>query len=126
MAALGLFALGLFVGTIVATGVDHTANWKNSAKVVASFLSAALAGTVLTFIQRVGGPSLNQSTAYCYPLGLAYALIWYYTPVAIDHIKSTNSGLRFLGWLHIMGLVVSVVLGALLFFSPTVRQLLPN
>jgi hypothetical protein len=52
------------------------------------------------------------------------ALLWFYTPAAIEHYKT--QGLRLIGSIHILGLAASVVIAFLIFFSESFRNALPH
>ena len=125
MKPLGLFSLGIVVGSIIATGVNNTTRWKDSDKLVASFVGAAVAGAVPTFIGKAGISTWDVAVQF-YPLGLAYGWFWFYTPGALQNLASPDSKIRVVGALHVAALVLSVVLGVLLFLSPEFRNRLPQ
>jgi len=124
MRALALFCLGIVVGTIVTRGVEKTTNWQNLAKIFVAIFSAVFAGAVFTFIDKFASAEDLKTAGPYYAIGLLYGLFWFYTPAAIEHCKT--EGLRLIGWMHIVGLAVSVVVGFLIFFSESFRNALPK
>jgi drug/metabolite transporter (DMT)-like permease len=124
MRALALFCLGIVVGTIVTRGVEKTTNWQNLAKVFVAIFSAVFAGAVFTFIDKFASAEDLKTAGPYYVIGLLYGLLWFYTPAAIEHCKT--EGLRIIGWMHIVGLAASVVVGFLIFFCEPFRNSLPH
>lgn len=125
MGHLGLLALGVFVGTLLCIAVRRTTNWSDPVKVVVSLLGAALSGVVFTFIEKMMGDSLGQAL-YMYPVGLAWSLLWLYADQALDNIKSTDSSLKIVGFLHLLGMIIGTTLVLLLLLSKPFRDLLPQ
>src|SRR5690349_8304907 len=122
MASLGMVCLGAFIGWIAAYGLVSVTDWSKPVNVLTGVISAAVAGSVFTFIVFLGGNTMGQAL-YFYPVGLLYgALI---------------NGLRFLPaprnerytlqwWLHVGGFALaSVAMLGLLLCQP-MRSLLPT
>jgi hypothetical protein len=125
MTALGLFTLGIFVGTIVTMGVEKVNDWSNIQKVLGAIFSAVFAGVILVFIRTAAGENLQEAAPY-YPIGLFYGLLWYYARAAVAHVQANDTGMKALGWLHIAGLALSAILAGLIFLSPSFRSQLPQ
>ena len=116
---LGMFALGGFVGALVTFGLRFITGFPTFAKALTMILGAALSGTVLLFIERLdSGRALG---AYC--VGLLIALMWAYARLAITHIKSTDRGLKVLGWAHIVGVVLATLVALALVLPPAFREM---
>jgi hypothetical protein len=124
MLPLGLFSLGIFVGTIVTVAIEKINDWTDIQKILGAVFSAVFAGAILAFIRLASGQQLERAAAY-YPIGLFYGLVWYYARAAVDHVQANDTGTIALGWLHIAGLALSVFLAALVFLSPKFRERLP-
>jgi hypothetical protein len=120
MAALGLFMLGAFIGFVVVYGLRAVTDWSNLGKVLTAVISAAVAGGVFTFIQRIGGSTLGDSLFY-YPLGLAYGALC----IQLTWITSSASGNNSYRNLHILGFAIASILVLALFLSPSLRSRLP-
>jgi len=113
---LGLFSLGCFVGTIATLGVKFmkdVATWKQG---LATIIAATLAGTATLFVDRFR--SSDALGAYC--LGLLIALLWTYADVAVERIQSTIGKIQFLGWLHLVGVILASLGGLALVVPPAV------
>jgi len=124
MLALGLFSMGIFVGSIVTMAVEKINDWSDLQKILGALFSAAFAGAVLAFVRLASGQNLQEAAAY-YPMGLFYGLLWYYARAAVNHVRASDTGTIALGWLHIVGLVLSVAVAGLLFLSKAFRDLFP-
>jgi hypothetical protein len=125
MDALGMLALGLFIGSVVTIGIQATRDWSNLAKVLSTIFSAALAGTVFTFIEFLGGSKLGNALFY-YPVGLLLGLMWGYARAALANVQAEHGNARTLGWLHLAGLFGCTLVVIALLFSPSLRGKLPN
>lgn len=98
---LGLFCLGVFVGTIATLGLRRVETIPDWEKVLAFTLPAVLSGAAMVFLDR-----FRYSPAFgCYPLGLVAALVWAYITVALQHIRKADepsAWRRALSWAHIV------------------------
>jgi hypothetical protein len=98
---LGLFCLGVFVGTIATLGLRRVESIPDWEKVLAFTLPAVLSGAAMVFVDR-----FKYSPAFgCYPLGLVAALVWAYITVALAHVRKADEpspGRRALAWAHIV------------------------
>jgi hypothetical protein len=121
MKYLGMLALGIFVGSIITVGVINTKDWTKLQGLLVTLLGSALSGAVFGFIDYLGGPKLGDAL-FNYPLGLVLGMMWVYVEAAARHIRE---GYRWLGWLHIAGVVIATVLTLLILFSPAFRECLP-
>ena len=66
-----------------------------------------------------------RSRSFSHPIGALYGLLWYYARAAVNHVRASDTGTIALGWLHIVGLVLSVAVAGLLFLSKAFRDLFP-
>jgi O-antigen ligase len=98
---LGLFCLGVFVGTIATLGLRRVETIPDWEKVLAFTLPAVLSGAAMVFLDR-----FKFSPAFgCYPLGLVAALVWAYITVALAHVRKADepsAWRRALSWAHIV------------------------
>lgn len=117
-----MLALGIFVGSIITNGVIKTKDWTKLHGLLLTLLGAALSGTVFGFIDYLGGQRLGEAL-FNYPIGLVLGMMWVYVYAAAEHIRE---GYHWLGWLHIVGVVIATVLALLILFSPAFRALLPT
>jgi len=124
MEALGMLALGTFVGSVIATGIRKTQDWSDLQKVLTTLISAALAGGVFTFLEYLGGNALGKAL-FLYPVGLLLGLAWLSAETAVANVQGANGPARVAGWLHIVGLVVITLLAVLTLLSSRFRGLLP-
>ncbi|WP_445372051.1 hypothetical protein ACH518_04700 [Methylomonas sp. HW2-6] len=125
MKYVGLLALGIFVGTIIAICVQKTASdFADLAKIITAILSAALSGVVFSFIEKFMKTPLGDAL-FMYPIGLAYSLLFAYAGTAMDNIKQ-DGGLQFLGCLHVLAMAIGTLLVLLFLFSKRFRALLPE
>lgn len=122
MVALGMTMLGVFVGAVITIGIRQTEKWTDLQKFVTTVLTAALSGVVLAFLKGLDG---SGGAASYYPVGLVLGLVWANAPAARENVQSPARGVRTLGWLHFVGLVLLTVLVAGLLFWPDFRELLP-
>ena len=126
MGYLGMLALGAFVGSLVCIAIRKMINWKDPVKVLTALLSAALAGSAFTFIQKTFGTDPNQGAIYMYPVGLLWSLTWLYADQAVEHISSAQHSKKVIGWLHVAGIILSTALVLLLLLSESFRGLFPT
>ena len=116
---LGLFCLGAFVGTIATFGMRRVESVKDWQTVLGFTLPAVLSGAAMVFVDR-----FKFSPAFgCYPLGLAAALMWAYTSVAVDNIKADQRSLQILGVLHLLAATAVTACGIAIATVPAVLQL---
>ncbi len=116
------FALGLFVTSTMTIGLNRTFNWNDLPKVSTAILSAIFAGAVFVYVESLAQGEVLKENAPYYAVGLVYGYFSYYASAATRNIRSSCLGLRVLGWLHVVGLFGSIVLGCLLFLSPSLRS----
>ena len=126
MGYLGMLALGAFVGSLVCIAIRKMTTWKDPVKVLTALLSAALAGSAFTFIQKVFGTEMNQGAIYMYPVGLLWSLTWLYADQAVDHVSSAEHSKKVIGWVHVAGIVLATSLVLLLLLSKSFRELFPT
>jgi hypothetical protein len=120
MVSLGMFALGAFIGFVIAYGLTKITDWASPASVFSSVISAAVAGGVFTFIQYLGGQSIGTAL-FLYPVGLAYGALcsnlrWVVGP-------DINRSIAFL---HIAAFAAASILLLLWFLYSPFRDLLPK
>jgi hypothetical protein len=119
---LGMLALGGFVGGFLILGIEHTKGLDDFQKLLATVFGAAFTGAVSSFISYLRGDRAG-SEVYLYPVGLLLALMWAYGRVAVDNISSKEISIQFLGWSHMLGLVVINVLAVALVLNPAVSEI---
>jgi hypothetical protein len=120
MISLGMFALGSFIGFIIAYGLTKITDWKNPANVFSAVISAAVAGGVFTFIQYLGGQSIGTAL-FLYPVGLAYGALC----SNLRWVVEPNIN-RLIAFLHIAAFASASILLLLWFLYPAFRDLLPK
>jgi len=120
MAAIGMTALGAFIGWIIAYVLYRITNWGDPISVLSGVISAAVAGAVFTFIKYLdehGAPTAGA--IYYYPVGLAYGaacngLGW--VAGSVDpKLTAPTFALRML---HIGVIAIASVLILILLFRP--------
>jgi len=120
MAAIGMTALGAFIGWIIAYVLYRISNWGDPISVLTGVISAAVAGAVFTFIKYLdehGAPTAGA--IYYYPVGLAYGaacngLGW--VAGSVDpNLRAPTFLLRIV---HIAVVVLASVLILILLFRP--------
>jgi len=116
---LGLFCLGVFVGTIATFGLRRVASIKDWQTVLGFTLPAVLSGAAMVFIDR-----FKYSPAFgAYPLGLVCALMWAYTTVSVDNIKNGPPLIRWLAITHLLVAGLLTLAGACVATYPAFLQL---
>jgi hypothetical protein len=116
---LGLFCLGVFVGTIATFGMGKVVSLKDWQTVLSLTLPAVLSGAAMVFIDR-----FKYSPAFgSYPLGLVVALLWAYTQKSIDNLKAGPTSVRILAVLHLLASALVTGAGAFVATVPAVLQL---
>lgn len=116
---LGLFCLGVFVGTVATFGMNRVESLKDWQTVLAMTLPAVLSGAAMVFIDR-----FKYSPAFgCYPLGLAAALVWAYTSRAVQNVKEGRPIVRVLALLHLAAAALVTVAAAFVATVPAYLQL---
>ncbi|MHB8270462.1 hypothetical protein [Bradyrhizobium sp.] len=119
MVSLGMFALGAFIGFVIAYGLTKITDWTKPASVFSAIISAAVAGGVFTFIQYLGGTSIGTAL-FLYPVGLAYGALC----SNLRWVTEQNIN-RFFALLHIAAFAAASVLLLAWFLYPPFRDLLP-
>jgi hypothetical protein len=115
---LGLFCLGVFVGTIATFGMNKVTQLSEWKTVMTLTLPAVLSGAAMVFIDR-----FKYSPAFgCYPLGLAVALTWAYTARSLENIRA-GGWLRGAGVLHLLASALLTFAGIVVAAYPAVLQL---
>jgi hypothetical protein len=105
---VGLFCLGIFVGSIAAVGlrfISDANTWKQG---MTAMIAATLSGATVLFVDRYK----DSAAIGAYPMGLLIALIWGYIPVAVANIKSNQKVERVIGYLHLSAAVVATLLAS--------------
>ena len=126
MQYVGLLLLGIFVGTIIAIGVQNIKyGGANLSKFLASVFGAAFSGVVFGFIEKLMNTHLGDAL-FMYPIGLAYSLLFAFAGTAMKNISETKLDLKILGWLHVGAMALGTLLVLLFLFSSGFRSLLPN
>jgi putative flippase GtrA len=74
MSAIGMFALGGFVGFVITFCLLRVKDWSKVLAILSGAISAAVATSLFTFLERQSGGLIGASVFY-YPLGLAYGAI---------------------------------------------------
>lgn len=116
---LGLFCLGVFVGTIATLGVKYINDVSEWQKVLAAVLPAVLSGVAIAFVDRFKyAPSLGA-----YPLGLVAALMWAYSDVGVKNFTcGENKGTKAIGFLHLLAASLVTISSAVLVLVPALKQ----
>jgi hypothetical protein len=122
MIAVGMFALGGFIGFVISFCLLRIQDWRKGAAILSGALSAAIAGGLFTFIKMLetqsGGPIGNN--IFYYPIGLAYGVV----TTRLEWLGS-QGGERWVRVGHVVLWIVFSVLIGLLFLSESFRSLLP-
>jgi hypothetical protein len=122
MAYIGMLALGAFIGGLLIIGLDFMRSRNEFQKILFTVLGAAFSGVVMEFVRwvaRTADSDVRRGIS-AYPLGLLLALLWWYAAGnAIPNIKGAN---RFLGWLHLIGVVIITVVVTTLVLPPAYRE----
>ena len=109
---VGLFCLGIFVGSIAVVGLQYmtsASKWKQG---LTAIIVATLSGTAILFVDRYkSSPAVGA-----YPMGLLIALIWGYIYVATANMLHIDRKRKILGWLHLAGAVTATLLASALIF----------
>jgi hypothetical protein len=101
---LGLLSLGGFVGAVVTYGLRFVEGFKVFTQAVATILAAALSGTAIAFLDRF---TEHTKALGAYSVGLVIALMWAYSKVAVDNLRSEHKSIRILGVLHLAGMMLA-------------------
>jgi len=112
--ALGMFALGAFVGAVVTYGLYLIDTFGKFAKSMVPILSAALGVVVVVFIAN----SDLEGNEYAYCVGLVISLGWAYTPSAIQRIEGNSPAQMTIGGLHIGAVALMSLVAAFIFVWP--------
>jgi hypothetical protein len=120
MTSLGMFALGAFIGFVIAYGLTKITDWKNPASVFSAVISAAVAGGVFTFIQYLGGQSIGAAL-FLYPVGLAYGALC----SNLRWVTEQNIN-PYIASLHVLAFAAASILLLVWFLYPPFRDLLPK
>jgi len=120
MAAIGMTALGAFIGWVIAYVLYRITNWGDPISVLSGVISAAVAGAVFTFIKYVDEHGAPVAGAiYYYPVGLAYGAVCNGLGWVAGSVDAT------LKWptillraFHILAVVLVSVLILILLFDP--------
>lgn len=117
---LGLFRLGVFVGTIATFGMHRVESLKEWRTVLSLTLPAVLSGAAVMLVDK-----FKYSPAFgAYPLGLAVALAWAYIPRALEHIRGDSRCMKTIGVLHILATTLLTAAGIALAAYPAFLQVL--
>jgi hypothetical protein len=123
MIAVGMFALGGFIGFVITFCLLRIQDWKKSSAILSGAISAAIAGGLFTFIKMLetqsGGP-IGPGIFY-YPLGLAYGVL----TTRLEWLGS-QGGERWVRIGHAALWVAFTILLVVLFLSRSLRSLLPT
>lgn len=112
MEFVGMFAMGLFVGSVEVLGFKTVQN--DFVKTSAAILSAVFGGVVLTFLKDLDRE--NKESIYMYPVGLLIALPWF-------HIKEMIAEPQpILQWGSIAGTVIATIFAIVLSLSSKARS----
>jgi hypothetical protein len=115
---LGLFCLGVFVGTIATFGMHKVESLKDWQTVLSLTLPAVLSGAAVMLVDK-----FKYSPAFgAYPLGLAVALSWAYVPRAVENLRSSSKCMKTVGVLHICASTVLTAAGIYLAAWPAHLQ----
>ncbi|SEF11924.1 hypothetical protein SAMN02787142_7797 [Burkholderia sp. WP9] len=83
MEELGLFCIGVFVGSIATVSLTFIQNASDWRMTLATVLPAVFSGVALGFVKRFRTTALG-----CYPLGLVIALMWHFMGIATTYLES--------------------------------------
>ena len=115
---LGLLCLGGSIGALAAFGLQFVTRVETWQQMLTTVIAAALAGTVLLFIDRFR--STKALGSYC--VDLLLALMWAYANVAIANVKSPDPSIQLLGWLDIGATTLVSIVAAALVPPPAFRD----
>ncbi|MEL6951249.1 MAG: hypothetical protein AAGM16_14165 [Pseudomonadota bacterium] len=119
---LGMFTLGAFVGGLLTLGIDKQKTLSEYTKLITTVLGAAFSGVVMGFIGYLGNLGIGDAI-FMYPVGLLMALLWFYSGVAMNNIRSDKNNLRALGYAHMAALVMISLLVMVLLSKPVVTDM---
>jgi hypothetical protein len=119
---LGLLCLGGFIGALVTFGLQFVHQLSAWQSLLATIIAAVFTGGVIAFVDRFRhSPALGA-----YGVGLLIALMWSYSKVGIEDIKSPLVPLQLLGWAHIGGTALATLVAAALVLPPAFRDAWQN
>lgn len=116
MEHISLYALGIFVGSIISYSIIQVKNWDKIISIVSGLLSAAVSGAIFIFIDGDLKSSDHSGSIYFYPIGLANSLVWVFT-----YFSKNDSYKPY----FLIGVALVTAFALSLIFSPYVRSLLP-
>ncbi|MEO0344982.1 MAG: hypothetical protein AAF229_01885 [Pseudomonadota bacterium] len=118
---LGMFTLGGFVGGLLTLGIDKQKTLTEYTKLITTVLGAAFSGVVMGFIGYLGKLQIGDAI-FMYPVGLLLALLWFYSGVAMDNIRSDKDYLKRLGYAHMAALATITLLVMVLLSKPVISD----
>lgn len=118
---LGLFCLGVFIGTVSIIGVRYVKDLQQWQNVFIAILPVVLSGATIAFVDRFKySPAIG-----CYPLGLVAALMWIYIDKAVENfIDVDKKGMKRIGILHIFASSLVTALSITLVSIPAYLQIM--
>lgn len=117
---LGLFCLGVFAGATTMIGLRRIQSLTDWRQVLVVTLPFFLAGAAVVLVDRFR----YSPAAGAFPLGLVVASLWSTIAVALDRLKSAETGAQVIGWTHVAAAVGLTVASATLVVVPAVEQVL--
>lgn len=116
---LGLFCMGVFVGSISTIALQYIHELKDWKYVLSIILPAVFGGVSVTYIKRF----TNNKSVACYPIGLLIGLMWSYMYTAKTYIESGKWYLATIGFGQMVGTVVVTVIVVLVVAKSAIRFL---
>jgi Mn2+/Fe2+ NRAMP family transporter len=121
MEYLGYASLGGFIGFLMALGLQFVTDMPAHKKALSYILAGAFGSVVFGFIQFLSSSSVRG--IFCYPIGLLLSLLWYYVRESTDNIKSDKKAMRYIGWAHLIGVILATTLALVLVLPPAFREI---
>ena len=71
---IGYYALGIFVGAVISFALVKVQDWTNPIAIVTGLIGAAVSGSIMVMLAKIGNPPQGGDAIALYPVGLANAL----------------------------------------------------
>lgn len=111
---IGYYALGIFVGAVISFALVKVQDWTNPIAIVTGLIGAAVSGSIMVMLAKIGNPPQGGDAIALYPVGLANALVW----VFVHHSSGDSKKL----YVRVT-LIVTVFIIVLLIIDPLVGEI---